>query len=141
MYLWKVNLHSFQNNFFFQCTFKAKLSFLLKNLRPHFQNSFVPSVFFVCFLCLASGWKTKKLLKTEHQSTFVYIQFEFEVCHNLIFLVLSQSEFLSCITIWVVEFHHNFSFWVSSQFEFDFFVCHYCHYRHYYHIGWKIGRF
>ena len=70
-------------------------------------------------------------------------------------------EFLSFITLWVFKFHHNLSFWVSSQFRFfcenRFFVkekvcfrrrkkffskkCflvtqvfgHYCHYCHYCH--------
>ena len=37
----------------------------------------------------------------------------------MVLSVLSH-EFLSFITIWVSEFHHNLSFWVSSQFEFEF---------------------
>ena len=46
----------------------------------------------------------------------------FEFCHNLIFWVLSQFEFLSFVTIWVFEFRQNLSFWVLSQFEFFSFV-------------------
>ena len=50
----------------------------------------------------------------------------FLVCDDLIFWGLCQSDVLSFVTldffslikIWVFEFHHNLSFWVSSKFEF-----------------------
>ena len=58
----------------------------------------------------------------------------FEFGPNLIFLVLSQFEYLSFVKIWVFEFchkcvlssvivcFHNLIFWVLSQFEFLSFV-------------------
>ena len=45
-----------------------------------------------------------------------------EFHHNLSFWVSSKLDFLSFITFWVVEFHHNLSCWVSSQFEFLIFI-------------------
>ena len=40
-----------------------------------------------------------------------------EFCHNLSFWVSSQFEFLSFVTIWVFDFCHHLSFLVLSQFK------------------------
>ena len=45
----KPNFNYLKKKLFFQSTFKAQLRFFLKNLRPHFQNSFVPTCFFYVF--------------------------------------------------------------------------------------------
>ena len=68
----KADFNQLSKKLFLQSTFKAQFRFFFKNLRPHFQNSFVPT-FFLCFLCQAPEWNTKKLMKIKQQCTFVYI--------------------------------------------------------------------
>ena len=46
---------------FFQSTFKAQLKFVLQNLGPHFQNSFVPTCFM--FYVLGSRIQHKKAIE------------------------------------------------------------------------------
>ena len=73
-------------------------------------------------------------------------QFEFELCCNLCFSVLSQFKLWSFVTNCVLEFCDNLSFLVLSHFVFLCFVtifknkkshychyCHYCQYCHYWH--------
>ena len=43
----KANLNKLSKKLFFQSTFKAQSEFFLKNQRPHFQNSFVSTFFYV----------------------------------------------------------------------------------------------
>ena len=80
-------------------------------------------------------WSWLFLLKYVTLTTTVTITtitiWVFEFCHNLIFWVLSQFEFLSFVKIWFFYFCHIFSFFlfchnlsflVLSQFEFLNFV-------------------
>ena len=63
---------------FLPCKLRQNLDFFLSETT--FSKQFSPKFLLLCFLCLASGWNTKKLLKTEHQCSFVYIMNFTNVC-------------------------------------------------------------
>ena len=80
----------------------AKLGIFLKNYDTTFSMEFFST--FLCFLCIAQEWNTKKLLKTKHKSTFVY---------NINFTIFSQ--FLGIFAALWPCFYYFYNFFRGSE--------------------------
>ena len=112
---------TFQKNFFLKYIL-GQIKIFFKNLRPLFQNSFVPRFFM--FSVLSFRMEHKKLLKTEHQCTFFYIM-NFTSCCPFwgIFAALRPSFYYfyiffrgSEVCLEICDSYSNFSYWKKIKY-------------------------
>ena len=96
----KANFNQLLKKLFFQSTFRAQLIKTFKNLRPKFQNSFVPT-FFLMFSVLGSSMEHKKGIENR---TAVYF-----CLHHEFYKMLSIFGHFCCFAVWFLIFLLCFS--------------------------------